>query len=159
MKVFLMSAEKLLLVAVMAVMAVMMVSCKPKSTSNLVTYSIPEEAVRCFAGDYVITNIGTNRCKVVRIEKVALVSPLVPITADASHFVEQMSLQAGNTIPEGWGEIHLIVTSFHREYPTQEQAINAIKANELGDWVEGLCKNAKLFLKVNSKVYKTSPSI
>jgi hypothetical protein len=151
-----MNAEKLLLAALMAVM---LVSCKPKITSSVLTYSIPEEAVRCFAGDYVIRNMGANRWKVFRIERVVLVSPLLPIAADASRFIEEIHLRPGNSAPEGWREIHLIATWFQRDYPTEEQAIHSIKANELGDSVEGLCRNAKFFLKVNSKVYKTSPSI
>jgi hypothetical protein len=150
----LMHAKK---VIVAVFLSVMFVSCKPKMSSNIVTYSVPEKAVRCVAGNYIIRSMGANQWKIFRIEKVALISELSPFVADASSFIEDVKYRPGNTVPEGYGEIHLIVSSFNEEYSTEQLALEAFKSNKLGDGVGGLCRKATYFLKVNSKVYKSTP--
>ncbi|MDB6016829.1 MAG: hypothetical protein JWR19_1318 [Pedosphaera sp.] len=112
-----MSAKQLLLAILMATL---LTSCKPQTRSSVLNYSMPEEAVRCVAGDYIIRNMATNSWKVFRIEKAVLISPLRPIAADYSIFREEMQLNPGNNVPEGWQEIHFIATAFQKDYPTEE---------------------------------------
>ncbi|SPE62699.1 hypothetical protein SBV1_880023 [Verrucomicrobia bacterium] len=122
---------------------------------NVVTYSVPEGAVKCVGGDYIIRNRGPEAWKVFRVESVVLISRLSPITADASRFMEELHLVPGNTMPKEYGKVHLIVTVFHREYATEAQAIAAINTNALGDSMEGVCRDVSYFATSNSRVVKT----
>src|SRR5687768_5482578 len=113
----------------------------------------PADSIQCVAGDYIVTQ-STRGWTVYLVHDLFFMSRLVPIKdTQGLTVVEQISI-ADSATPPKWHEIQLLVSKYKRSFPSRDEATAAIKADDLGESINGLVRSIKEFKKDTSFVYR-----
>jgi hypothetical protein len=147
-----MKTNKVMLVLLITTLAI---SCsrEVEPTATVKKFKLPEKALPCLKGDYVIKEVTVGVWKIFLVTDQVLLSSLAQISPDGSELVERIHFLQ-NALPPGWEQVFLILTAYDKEYRTELLAISALDKVELGSSVQGLCRPAEFFLKTNSRIQK-----
>jgi len=112
-----------------------------------VTVMLPEQAINCRRGDYLVHKADTTAWRVLQVEGFVLLSPLVPLgPRDSTEFIEEQHLR-DSEMPPRMGEIQAMVTWFLPLFESKTAAIGAIEHGELGKGVANVCVEIREYTK------------
>ncbi|PWU19985.1 MAG: hypothetical protein C5B50_05055 [Verrucomicrobia bacterium] len=144
--------------ALLLVVTMFLTGCKGREGESGNTYRIPPGVTPCLAGDYIIKKAADQAWGVFLVESVVLVDRLAPVNINGSEFVEEIHFH-DSTRPEGWHEVHFILTAYKATFRSKEEATQAIEGEKLGEYTEGLCRKATFFPKENCQVYRKNKKL
>jgi hypothetical protein len=115
------------------------------------TFTFPIESIRCARGDYILQREAGGRVRVYRVDDVVKLSRLVPFLNNT--LIRQETLLDSER-PAYMDEIHLLLTSFERDFASLEEATRAVETAGPGAATAGLCLEIRNFPNSNSQVYR-----
>lgn len=119
-----------------------------------ITVTLPEQAINCRSGDYLVHKAGASAWRVLWVEGFVLLSPLIPLgSSDSTEFIEEQHLRDSERPPR-MGEIQVLVTWFHPMFESEAAAIKAIDHGELGQGVANVCVEIREYTKETTRAYR-----
>jgi hypothetical protein len=118
------------------------------------TFTFPKDTIECRRGDYIISMSGQGKWRVFLVDDLVLLSRLVPLRFPHGIELIQEKDMMDSAKPSRLGEIHVLATSFKKDFPTSDAAAEAIRNKTLGESIPNLCLSIGHFPKDKSVVLK-----
>lgn len=122
--------------------------------SHSMTYTFPQGTINSMRGDYIARRAKNNKWTVFLVEDIVLLSRLVPLRFPRGVELAEEKDTIDSARPAYLGEIKLLLTAYHREFATAEEASRSIKEGSLGSGSAHLCLDVREFPSERSVVYE-----